>query len=293
VSANEIRAMWLARASAGLPPEIEVGEHCRGIVAKYARFYQEHPDIYPWAGAAAFAVHQVGVALLLYEFEVFEGQVTNVAKDYKYPHGREVLFNDLNHMRKSANAFFAEIAWALEAYPAPDGGLAAIEAGTEGDPLYDPLRRAFRLIDQGRPLLASPSTLARGQELIWEASIQIEYFAQAGVLQKFFASMDPKFDLFMTTFTLMNFEPYSFGFKLWKVTFFDLYMWTAGLPRVIRTMALPNLGRLDHRWSWVTRRVFPIWKKVMARDPDLLRNIAALITAGELTRQRRTNDAGS
>jgi hypothetical protein len=282
MSAAEVRAHWLARVMQGMPPPVEVGNHCRAIVARYARFYQKHPEIYPWAGAAAFAVHQVGVALLAYEFEVFEGEVTRVAEDYAHPHGREALFNDLNHMRKAANAFFAEVAWALEAYAAPDGGMAAIDAGTAGDPMYDRLRTAFQKIDEGRRLRERAETRAQGDELIWEASLDIEYFAQEGVLQKFFGTMGPDFDLFMTTFTMMNFQPYSFGFKFWKVTFFDLYMWIGGLPMVIRTLARPNLARLDHRWHWVTRRVFPIWKRVLARDPDLRRNIAALIKAGEM-----------
>jgi hypothetical protein len=107
------------------------------------------------------------------------------------------------------------------------------------------------------------------------------------VLQSFFGSMDPKFDLFMTAFTMMNFQPYSLGFKVWKVTFFDVYMWTAGLPRVLRTRALPNLSRLDHRWSWVRRRVFPVWKRVVDKDPELRRNIDALIRAGELPARPR------
>jgi hypothetical protein len=289
----EVRASWTARARRGMPPEIEVGLHCRAIVAKYARYYQAHPDIYPWAGAAAFAVHQVGIALLPFEFAVFEGEVASVTQDYDHPHGAEILFNDLNHMRKAANAFFAEVGWALEAYADPDGGLAAIDAGTDGDATYAPLRDAFRLIDEGRRLRATPATAARGDALIWDASLKIEHFAQAGVLQSFFATMGPKFDLFMTSFTVMNFEPFSFGFTWWRTTFFDLFMWTGGLPAVIATFALPNLGRLDHRWLWVKRRVFPTWKKVMARDPDLKRNIAALIRAGEMVPSSRAPESAT
>jgi hypothetical protein len=282
MTAADVRAAWTARALSGMPPELEVGAHCRAIVARYAQFYRAHPDIYQWAGAAAFAVHQVGLALMPYEFEIFEGKVTNVGEDYGHPHGREVLFNDLNHMRRAANAFFGEVGWALEAYVAPDGGLAAIDAGTDNDAGYASLRAAFTKIDEGRRLRASASTKAEGDALIWKASLDIEYFAQSGVLQTFFASMGEKFDLSMTTFTMMNFQPYSFGFKLWKVTFFDLFMWTAGLPMAVLTLALPNLKLLDHRWLWVRTRVFPIWKTVIARDPDLAKNIAALIRAGEL-----------
>jgi hypothetical protein len=217
---------------------------------------------------------------------VFEGEITKVAEDYQHPHGAEVLCNDLNHMRKAANAFFGEIAWALEAYAADDGGLKAIEAGTADSPVFAPLLSAFRKIDEGRILRASPATRDRGDALIWAASLDIEYFAQAGVLQSFFATMGPKFDLFMTTFTMMNFQPYSFGFKLWKTTFFDFYMWTGGIPMLLRTLSRPNLARLDHRWRWVQRRVFPIWQKVVLQDPDLKKNIAALIRAGELTDER-------
>lgn len=268
-----------------MPPKIEVGEHCRAIVARYAQFYRDHPDIYPWAGAAAYAVHQVGLALMPYEFGVFEGEVANVTHDYGHPYGREVLFNDLNHMRKAANAFFDEVGWALEAYVAADGGLAAIQAGTSGDALYAHLLSAFTKIDEGRRLRANPSTRDDGDALIWDGSLDIEYLAQAGALQKFFDTMGPKFDLFMTTFTMMNFQPYSFDFTFWKVTFFDLFMWTAGLPLALSTFALPNLKRLDHRWWWIRRRVFPIWKSVIARDPDLSKNMAALIRAGELVRR--------
>jgi hypothetical protein len=285
MTARDIRAAWTARVASGMPPEIEVGEHCRAIVARYAQFFRERPDIYPWAGAAAFAVHQVGLALMPYEFGVFEGEVASVVDDYGHPHGKQVLFDDLNHMRKAANTFFREIAWALEAYIAPDGGLTAIEAGTADDPVYLPLRSAFRKIDEGRRLRSVASTSAAGDALIWEASLDIEYFAQAGALQKFFDTMGPKFDLFMTAFTMMNFQPYSFSFKFWKVTFFDLFMWTAGLPFALITFARPNLQRLDHRWLWVRKRVFPIWKTVIARDPDLTKNMAALIRAGELVQR--------
>jgi hypothetical protein len=284
---KEVRAAWTARVAQGMPPDVEVGEHCRAIVARYAQFFVDHPGIYPWAGAAAFAVHQVGLALMPYEFGVFEGEVANVAEDYGHPHGKDVLFNDLNHMRKAANTFFGEIAWALEAYVAADGGLEVIESGTADDPIYAPLRRAFRRIDEGRQLQRAPATKAAGDALIWQASLDIEYFAQAGALQQFFDTMGPKFDLFMTTFTMMNFQPYSFSFTFWKVTFFDLFMWTVGLPFALITAALPNLKRLDHRWLWVRRRVFPIWKTVVARDPDLAKNMAALIRAGELAARRK------
>lgn len=71
---------------------------------------------------------------------------------------------------------------------------------------------AFRTTDEGYRVRANPATRDRGDALIRQAWIDLEHFAQAGVLRTFFASMDPRFDLFMTTFTMMNFQPSSFGF---------------------------------------------------------------------------------
>src|ERR1700694_5855476 len=116
---EQIREYWTARAMIGMPPEIEVSERCRAIGAKYGRYFHDHPVIYAWAGVAAFAVHQIGLAMLAYDFEGFEGRVTRVAEDYKHPRGRQVLFNDLNHLRQANNSFFQDVAWTFEAYMDP------------------------------------------------------------------------------------------------------------------------------------------------------------------------------
>src|SRR5579862_424424 len=87
----QIRQFWTARALEGMPAEIEISERCRAVAAKYARYYQEQPLVYSWAGVAAFAVHQIGLAMLFYDFEVYEGSVTKVAEDYTHPRGAETL----------------------------------------------------------------------------------------------------------------------------------------------------------------------------------------------------------
>ncbi|MCW5978360.1 MAG: NAD(P)-binding protein [Bryobacteraceae bacterium] len=281
---EQVRAHWTHRVMRGMPPKVQVGAHCRAIAAKYAMFFQQHPEIYPWAGIAAFAVHRIGMALTLYEFEIFEGTVTKIAEDYDHPHGAEVLFNDLNHLRLANNEFFEDVGWTLEAYVAPDGGIEAIKRGLEGYAGHENLLEAFLKIDEGRKLLSSPATRAQGEAAIWAGSLLIEYHGQVYSAQKFYDSVDHRFDLFMTVFTAMNFEAASFGIERWKFTAFDLYMWTLGIPKLIRTLSLPDLRSLDQRWYWIVNRVFPIWKRVVERDPALKRNIAAIVRAAEFPR---------
>jgi len=294
MSGEEVRARWQQRVEKDLPPPHMVEARSRVIAAQYARWYQLHPDIYKWAGVAAFACHRIGMALAPYDFLVFDGVVTRVADDYDHPHGAEVLFNDLNHLRQANNAFFDDVAWALAAYVDPEGGMAAVEAGIPGDAGHQGLLEAFRKIDRARPLLASPATRVEGEALIWEATSLIEYHGQAYSAQKFYDSIGRNFDLFMSVFTAMNFEVYIFAFSRWKFTDFYTYMWTRGLPKLIATFSPPDIRRVDHRWYWIQNRVMPIWRKVDAEDPTLERNIAGIVRAGGLSVRTLTDaDAAS
>jgi hypothetical protein len=279
---EEIRAHWAERATAGMPPEIEVSAHCRAIAAKYGRFFQRYPEIYPWAGIAAFAVHRIGMALMLYDFEVFDGEVIRVAEDYKDPRGAEKVFNDLNHLRMANNSFYKDVGWALEAYVHPEGGLDVVEAGLKGYAGHEKLLQAFYKIDEGRKLLVSPESRKAGEEKIWQGSLLIEYHGQAYSAQQFYESCHFDFELFMTVFTAMNFEASSFGIALWKFTWFNLFMWTGGIFKLISTFSLPDLRKMDQRWYWIEKRVFPIWGKVLRNDKTLDRNIDAIVRAGEM-----------
>jgi hypothetical protein len=284
VTPEEVRAYWTEKAMRDMPPVLEVSAHCRAIAAKYGRFYQQDPETYSWAGVAAFAVHRIGMALMLYDFEVFDGEITKVAKDYKDPRGADKVFNDLNHLRQANNEFFKDVGWTLEAYLSPEGGIEAIELGLKDYAGHEKLLEAFRKIDEGRKLLASPGTRKAGEKKIWEGSMLIEYHGQVYSAQKFYDSCDFDFDLFMSVFTAMNFEAASFGMRLWKFTSFELFMWTGGLFKLLSSFSMPDLKNVQQRWYWIEKRVFPIWAKVIRKDQTLARNIDAIVRAGEMKR---------
>jgi uncharacterized protein with NAD-binding domain and iron-sulfur cluster len=288
------KAYWTEQVMQGMPPEIEVEQHCRAIAAKYARFYLEHPEIYLMPGAAAFAVHRISLVLALYDFEVADGEVKGVAQDYNYKHGREVLFNDLNHLRKVNNEFFKDVGWTFEAYssPEPGGGIGAIEAGLAGDADHEELLGAWRKIDKGRKLLDCPATRQKGETLIWEGNLMIEHHGQIFSAQKFYDEIKPEFDLFMTVFTTMNFEAASFKIMPGQFTWFYLFMWTRGILKLISTFSGADLRKLDQRWYWISKRVFPIWGKVIKKDPTLARNLQAIVRAAPPSRTASSTAAG-
>src|SRR5215469_7921260 len=107
---EEVRTYWTDKVMRGMPPTEEVWGHCRAIAAKYAMFYEEHPDIYPWAGVAAFAVHRIGLALALYDFGIFEGDV-KLKDHHNDPRGAKTTEDDLNHLRHTNNEFFKDVGW--------------------------------------------------------------------------------------------------------------------------------------------------------------------------------------
>ena len=48
---------------------------------------------------------------------------------------------------------------------------------------------------------------------------------------------------------------------------------------LVRTLSLPDIKRLPHRWAWVEGQVFPTWKKVVRTDRHLRRKLVTIVRA--------------
>jgi len=55
-----------------LPKEEDVIARNKKISSMYAELYLEHPDIFKWAGMAAFASNHIGIGLIPYRFRQLE-----------------------------------------------------------------------------------------------------------------------------------------------------------------------------------------------------------------------------
>ena len=276
---DELKKLWQKRLMDALPPEHEVIERNGAITATYANWYYQCASFFQWSGAAAFASNRIGLALEPYEFKAVDGVVTGIRDHFGHPKGKEGLFDDLNQLRIANNEFFKDVGWAHLAYMAPGGGIEVIESAMESIPGDRMLLKAFRLIDEGRKIEASGNE-SKGDDDIWKSVFLIENHEQKVSVQPHIDRVGDRFEIFLSLFSSMNFEANNFEMRWGHLTWFYMWMWTRGLGLVMRTRALPDITRFDHRWAWTSRRVLPLWRKIEATDPHLRRNIAILIKRG-------------
>lgn len=263
----EIRQRYQEEAAQGLPAEQYVLQRNGGITAVYAKLYLEHPEWFKWAGMAAFASARVGLALLPYELEFINGRLVG-----KGPiHGP--LMQELDLLRTTNNRVFADIAWAHFAYSSPDGGIAAVEAGCADLPDHERLLGGFRAIDEGRRLMeSSPDQSAKGSSLIWEGNKLLLQQEQFVIVQPAFTAFDTPFDVFLTVGTMLVFNSDNLNLLTHNKTKFSLYMWTYGLPHLLKTFSLPNIRRYDQRWLWIERRALKVWER-LDRDRNVVKGM--------------------
>ena len=273
-TAGSIREHWTKKAQEALPPESSVGERNGVISGTYADWYVQHPEIYKWAGAAAFASHRVGLALSPYEFIVDDDGVRDVRDSFERP--RSAVLRDLNLLRETNNMVYGDIGWTHLAYVAPEGGLEAIEQGLSDLPSHDRLRRGFQLIDDGRKL-RNRGSLRAAEEAIWRGNALLLEHEQRVTVQPQFEKIDLSFDIFLSVGTSMDFDADNLRIDWRTNTSFFAFMWTRGAGVLLRTKSPPDIRLVDHRWYWVENRVLTLWREVDRTDRDLRRKLSTLI----------------
>jgi hypothetical protein len=286
---EEIRQQWKEEAQRGLPAPGLVRERNQAITARYAGFYLDCQALFKWAGMAVFASHQVGEALLPYDFSLLEGGVPNW-KDPK----RELplpprLVQELELLRTTNNKVYDDIAWAHLAYRAPAGGLAVVEAGLADLSTHQRMLDGFRNIDEGRELLKG-NALAQMQGIsrIWLGNQLLLEHEQTVMVQPAFEELGPKFEFVLSESTHLKFDAEEFNVFTRYQTSFWLFMFTRGVLFLLRTLSLPEIRSLDQRWYWIQKRVLRIWKYLdgkpdKARDSVLAKAPEAAATGSSAT----------
>jgi len=249
------------RVQAGLPPENQPIERNAAITARYAALYRDHAGLFKWAGMAAFGSHRVGVALS--PLRIVEGRpcLERLARR------DAILYDDIELMRQTNNAIFADIAWTHLVFI--ERGFTALEPMLSNDPERALLLEGFRQIERGRA--------NRNDALVWSGNELLLKHEQFVIVQRAFDQLDRDFSAFLSLATALDFDADEIRVDVGTNSSFYLYMCTRGLEVLRRTRALPSYVRFDHRWFWLAKRVFPIWRRVDADPAETMRHIATLI----------------
>ena len=275
---DTIRQQWMRRLEESLPPETAVTARNHAITSQYARWYLHSPDLLKWAGAAAFASHRVGLALLPYDLIVEDGNAIAIANTIDNSIDELVLLSDLDLVRQTNNLVFADIGWAHLAYLSPDGGIGIIEQASQEGNVAQELLDGFRAIEKGQKLLIdSDADRSTADSYIWQGNSILLRHEQLNTVQKQFDKFQKSFSIFLSIATTMDFDANNLLIDWGTHTSFTKYMWTGGFLTLLLTMSCPDITNFQHRWRWVQKRVFPIWRHVDSTDRTLRRKMKRML----------------
>ncbi|PDW00821.1 DUF2515 family protein [Candidatus Viridilinea mediisalina] len=248
----------------------------QGITQCYARWYLQEPWLFKWAGMAAFASAQVGIALAaaevldaphglvrpLAEQQPTEGSVVQFGMAaygqalnllFTVPlllhdaTARPLLLNDLELIREANNAIFADVGWAHLAYL--NGGLKAVEAAIGSD--QQAILEAFRMLDEGAHLMCDPANHEQATALIRRAATTMLHREQMVILPPFMDRMSNQGKLLASFGSWLDFEgtPALIGQPSFNGYFGPLAL-VSGQRSVCNA---------EDRWSWIEHDLLPRW----------------------------------
>jgi len=264
------KAYWQRKAEAKLPPEHDVVARNEAITGTYARWYTAQP-LFKWAGMAAFSSHRVGLALFPYRTQLDADLLGDPAAtgDPYTPEFHTVLA-DLHFIRKTNNLVFHDIGWTHLAYISPEGGITAIESCLADEPQSHLILEGFRTIEQGRMLMQDgPQQQRKGVELVWKGNELLLKHEQSVIVQSQFDMLDSDCKMFLSLFTMMDFNAVYLTDNFRYSSIFYSYLWLHGLVLLARTFSSPHITNLRHRWFWIEKSLIPLWRLVERSDPHL------------------------
>ena len=274
------RDEWKDDAEAHLPPQENITGRNRAITSHYARLYLEHPDFFKWAGMAAFASSQVGIALGFIEVlgapgKMMEQRESAHAGGFLEGAGdaaggvvkmllslpvslydaatRAILLNDLEEIRKGNNAIYNDIAWAHNAYI--EGGLDELDGNTI-DREKELLLPGFSMIDEGKKRLEKDGEDDQARHMIREGNIKLLRHEQIKTLAPVFEAISMQGRILVSFGSELNFGEAAPPGCASRASFADHFGYLETLTG-IRSVTNP-----EHRWQWIEENVLPAWNAV-------------------------------
>ncbi len=289
---------WIDRLASGLPPEERIVERNTAITARYAAWYLQKPEIFKWAGMAAFASRQVGIALAFSEMmhapdqivlqeelpdegfsfdpgRLFRSALNNLFSVPSFMHSvaaRQLFLADLDEIRRGNNAIFADIAWAHEAYQ--ESGIGEIENNCTGAE-DDYLLAGFRMIDEGARMLKAGNK-EEARRMIWDGNVLLLRHEQLNTLQPIFDAISQQGRIVVSFGSELDFSGAVDNVKASFSSFSGYFETLTGMRSVTDR---------EHRWLWIENDVLPAWERVdstYAEGSGLKKQLEAFV-AGEST----------
>ncbi len=290
---------WIDRLASCLPPEERIVERNTAITARYAAWYLQKPKIFKWAGMAAFASRQVGIALAFSEMmhapdqmvlqeelpdegfsfdpgRLFRSALNNLFSVPSFMHSvaaRQLFLADLDEIRRGNNAIFADIAWAHEAYQ--ESGIGEIEKNCSGEE-DDYLLAGFRMIDEGARILEHEGKEEEARRMIWDGNVLLLRHEQLHTLQPIFDAISQQGRIVVSFGSELDFSGAVDNVKASFSSFSGYFETLTGMRSVTDR---------EHRWLWIENDVLPAWERVdstYAEGSGLKKQLEAFV-AGEST----------
>ncbi|MGC8774302.1 MAG: DUF2515 family protein [Chlorobaculum sp.] len=286
----QTREEWRQIAESVLPPRERYSDRNRMITARYAGWYLENPGILKWAGMAAFASRQVGLAILAAELMTApEGQNADgnpLLALHRFGTER-LMLADFEEIRNGNNNIYRDIAWAHAAYIG--GGMAELEA-CAAEREDDLLVEGFGMIDRGRELLRRDANDPEGELLIWEGNILLLRHEQVDVLQPVFEKLSSGGRVLASFGSELDFSGSLISSSRYRASFSSFHGYFETLA------GLKSVANPADRWQWVEQCVIPSWKaadrqmghewsgrnemeKIAAGQPDTVQQLSAFVTS--------------
>ena len=250
-----------ASSEALLPPSKNVIERNKAITGQYARMYERAPEIFKWAGMAAFASYHIGMSLIPFKWV----DIGIVELPQALEQKEKGFRNDIQLIRLLNNHIFNDIGWVHLAYL--DGGIDLLRSLFTDHPHYGAILSSFEKIERGRALIKTNEAAA--EQLIWEANSEILWHEQSAVVQPVFNKLGPAFARAMSFCATFDYKVSHIKTDWRTHSSFILFMLYNGFSKVRKTGFMPIVTNLDHRWHWIENRLLEIWKKTDKTDPQL------------------------
>jgi hypothetical protein len=233
------------------------------ISSRYAWIYKVQPACFKWAAMAAIASHHVRLAL--FPFRLDTDRTGYVDIPHSLTRQRALLLSDVNTIRATNNAIFADIFWAHLAYSTADDGLERLRALLAPEPHYRPVLAGFEAIDRGRRVLEDGTASAEARRaataLIWKGNVQLLEHEQRALVQPNLDRLSSAFARLFTIGSALTFEVRGVRHEVSYFTSFYVYSLTRGVPQAVRAQVWPRITRYEDRWRWIVTSIVPRFRR--------------------------------
>jgi len=296
---SRLKEEWIEGLELSLPLRERIVERNTAITAHYAAWYLQKPELLKWAGMAAFASRQVGIALAFAEMmhapdpvvieeerpnegfffdpgKLFRSAINSLFSVPSFMHSvaaQQLFLADLDEIRRGNNAIFSDIAWAHAAYLASGIGEIEKNCGGEED---EYLLAGFRMIDEGSRILRKAGHEEEARRAIWDGNVLLLRHEQLNTLQPIFDAISQQGRIVVSFGSELDFSGAVENVKASFSSFSGYFETLTGLKSVTNR---------EDRWQWIENDVLPSWERVdgtYTEGSGLKRQLEAFV-AGEST----------